>query len=105
MSTVEAVLLQGQKITPFERPWSTMTKMESKLWECGRSVMRSIEICWKGWVGWMGVHLIGLACGTAHNEFADKGGHPGPPIVLLEEGNCAKVLSMCTSQGCVDVFD
>ena len=42
------VLLQGDKITPFKRPWSTMTKMESHPSARGRSVMRSIEECAKG---------------------------------------------------------
>ena len=48
MSVVEAVLLQGRKITPFERPWSTTTRIESKPWERRRLVIRSMEICWKG---------------------------------------------------------
>ena len=38
-----SILLQGSKITPFERPWSTTTKMESYPSARGRSVMRSIE--------------------------------------------------------------
>ena len=35
-------------ITPFIRPWSTMTKMESMLHVSGRLVMRSMESCLKG---------------------------------------------------------
>ena len=38
-----SVLLQGSKSTPFERPWSTTTKMESYPSAGGRSVIRSIE--------------------------------------------------------------
>ena len=38
-----SVLLQGSKITPFERPWSTMTKMELYPSVGGRSVIKSIE--------------------------------------------------------------
>ena len=116
MSVAEAVLLQGWKITPFERPWSTMTRMESKPWEMGRLVMRSIEICWKGWVqleeigasggcqGGVCVGLVGLACGTAGNEFSNKGGHAGPPVVLLEERDSVEISTVGTSEGLVDVF-
>ena len=43
-------LLQGQRITPFVSPWSTMTMMESKDPLGGRSMIRSTETCWKGWV-------------------------------------------------------
>ena len=38
-----SVFVQGVKITPFERPWLTTTKMESKLSMGGRSVIKSIE--------------------------------------------------------------
>ena len=53
------VLVQGIRITPFIRLWSTMTKIESKLEERGRSVMRSTESWWKGrevekGMGWRG---------------------------------------------------
>ena len=37
------VLLQGTKITPFKRPRSTTTKIESYLSAGGRSVIKSIE--------------------------------------------------------------
>ena len=37
------VLLQAMRITPFERPWSTMTKRELKPSANGRSVIKSIE--------------------------------------------------------------
>ena len=40
--------LVGQRITPFIRPWLTMTSKESKPEEMGRSVIRSQETCWKG---------------------------------------------------------
>ena len=43
VSSEVSVLLQGSKITPFERPWSTMTKIESYLSAGGRSVIKSIE--------------------------------------------------------------
>ena len=42
------VLVQGIRITPFIRPWLTMTKIESKPEERGRSVMRSTESWQKG---------------------------------------------------------
>ena len=42
--------LVGQRITPLVSPWSTTTRRESKDKERGRSMMRSQEICWKGWV-------------------------------------------------------
>ena len=42
------VLEQGARITPFVRPWSTMTITESKPEKRGRSVMRLIESCLKG---------------------------------------------------------
>ena len=46
--TASMVLEQGARITPFVRPWSTMTITESKLEETGRSVMRLTESCLKG---------------------------------------------------------
>src|ERR1700733_6172830 len=42
------VLLQGHKITPFVRPWSTTTMIESYPCDIGKSVMKSIEIWAKG---------------------------------------------------------
>ena len=36
-------LLQGIRITPLLRPWSTTTKIESKVSIVGKSVMKSIE--------------------------------------------------------------
>ena len=42
------VLLQGSKITPFVDPWSTTTRIESKLSDSGRSVMKSMVIKEKG---------------------------------------------------------
>ena len=42
------VLEQGARITPFVRPWTTMTITESNPEERGRSVMRSTESCLKG---------------------------------------------------------
>ena len=42
------VFEQGMRITPFIRPWSTMTINESCLLEGGRSVIRSTDSCLKG---------------------------------------------------------
>ena len=42
------VFEQGARITPFIRPWSTMTITESNPDERGRSVMRLTESCLKG---------------------------------------------------------
>ena len=42
------VFEQGMRITPFIRPWSTMTIKESCPFEGGRSVTRSTESCLKG---------------------------------------------------------
>ena len=42
------VFEQGMRITPFVRPWSTMTINESCPFEGGGSVMRSTESCLKG---------------------------------------------------------
>ena len=44
------VFLQGLGSTPFVRPWSTMTSIESYSDEVGRSVMKSIDNCVKGTV-------------------------------------------------------
>src|SRR5277367_3519306 len=46
---VSIVLWQGSKITPFEDPWSTTTKIELKPSNKGRSVMKSIVMREKGW--------------------------------------------------------
>ena len=48
----------------------------------------------KGQVGQVGVNLIGLAHGAASDEFADEGGHAGPPIVLVEERNSVEISTM-----------
>ena len=45
---VSMVLVQGIRITPFVKPWSTTTKIKSKLEEGGRSVIRSTESWQKG---------------------------------------------------------
>ena len=42
------VFEQGMRITPFVRPWLTMTINESCPFDRGRSVMRSTEGCLKG---------------------------------------------------------
>ena len=43
VSSEVSILLQGSKITPFERPWSTTTKIESYPSVGGRSVIKSME--------------------------------------------------------------
>ena len=43
VSSEVSVLLQGIKITPFESPWSTMTRIELCPSASGRSVIKSIE--------------------------------------------------------------
>ena len=45
---VVIVLLRGQKITPFVRPWSIMTIIKLYLWDSGKLVMKSIKIWEKG---------------------------------------------------------
>ena len=47
---VSMSLLYRVRITPFERPWLTMTMSESKPWDGRRPVMRSTDSCWKGHV-------------------------------------------------------
>ena len=64
------ILEQGARITPFVRPWSTMTIKESKPLDGGRSVMRLTESCLKGRVveegigtrGGMDRWMIALFC-------------------------------------------
>ena len=53
------VLEQGIMITPFVRPWSTTTKIESLPRTLGRSVTRSTEICLKGSIEDEGMGLNG----------------------------------------------
>ena len=55
------VFVQGIKITPFERPWSTTTKMESKLLTGGRSMIKSIEQLAKGLITF--ADLMGIRAG------------------------------------------
>ena len=47
-SAASMVLEHGIMITPFIRPWSTMTKIEFLPHTSGRLVTRSTEICLKG---------------------------------------------------------
>ena len=42
----------------------------------------------------MGINLHLLAKGATGDKAADKGGHPWPPIVLRQQGICAKEPSM-----------
>ena len=53
----------------------------------------------------MSVHFVGLASGTTGNEFVDEGGHARPPVVFLKKRDGAKVFSMGSSKGFMDVFD
>ena len=55
-------------------------------------------------MGWVGVDFVGLARGTAGDEFADEGGHAGPPVVFLEQGNSSEVPPVGTSKGLMNVF-
>ena len=55
-------------------------------------------------VGRVGIDLIGLARGTAGDEFADEGGHAGPPVVFLEQGDSAEVSAVGAGKGFVKVF-
>jgi hypothetical protein len=55
------VLVQGTRITPFVRPWSTTTIKESYPLERGRLMTRSTESCLNGRVA---VDLIGLTGGV-----------------------------------------
>ena len=48
MPFASIIFEQGVSITPFVRPWSTTTIMESCPCERGKSVMRSTESCLKG---------------------------------------------------------
>ena len=56
-------------------------------------------------VGRVGVDFVGLASSAAGDEFADEGGHAGPPIVFLEHRNGAEVSTVGASEGFVNVFD
>jgi hypothetical protein len=44
------VLVVGQRITPFERPWSTTTKIESLPSAGGKSMIKSMLQCANGQV-------------------------------------------------------
>ena len=53
----------------------------------------------KGGNGGMHIRLVGLACGTFGNEFVDKGGHAGPPVILLKKRNSVEIPAMGACQG------
>ena len=55
-------------------------------------------------MGQVGVNLIGLASSTASNEFANKGGHSWPPIVLLEKGYGVEISAVGAHEGFVNIF-
>ena len=85
------VFEQGMRITPFMRPWLTMTINESCLFDGGRSVMRLTESCLKGrgedeGMGASGVviNLVLLTCGASGNEGIDKQGEAWPPKVSFQ---------------------
>ena len=56
-------------------------------------------------MGGVGVNLVGLACGTAGDEFSDKGGHARPPVVLLEKGNGVEVSAVGPGKRFMDALD
>ena len=45
VSIAVIISLQGDRITPFESPWLTTTKIESNPLLSGKSMMKSIVIC------------------------------------------------------------
>ena len=53
----------------------------------------------------VGVHLVGLAHGTASDESADKGSHSWPPVILLKERDGAEVSAVGACQELMDAFD
>ena len=57
---VVMVFFMEQRITPFIRPWLTMTSKELKSEEVERLVMRSQETCWNRQEAW---DLIGVSDG------------------------------------------
>ena len=63
------VLEQGARITPFVRPWSTMTINESYPWERGRSVIRSTNNCLNGRVEVDLIEDIGGVMGCVRTLF------------------------------------
>ena len=60
---VVIVLSYGMRITPLVSPWSTMTRIESKLSTGGKSVMRSIEQLANGHIDF--APLVGMNAGFA----------------------------------------
>ena len=70
------VLEQGIMITPFIRPWLTMTKIEFLPRTSGRSVMRSTEICLKGSVVDEGIGFNGGRVGWVFTLFCWQMAHP-----------------------------
>src|ERR1700678_3266382 len=55
------VLLHGSKITPFKDPWSTMTIIESKPSDSGRSVTKSMVMRENGHLA---SDLVGCSAGA-----------------------------------------
>ena len=70
------VLEQGIMITPFVRPWSTTTKIESLLRTSGRSVTRSTDICLKGSAEVEGMGCNGGLVGWVFALFCWHVAHP-----------------------------
>ena len=56
-------------------------------------------------VGGVGVHFVGLASSAASDKFTDEGGHARPPIVFLEQGDCAEITAVGTCKGFVDILN
>ena len=80
------VFFVGHRITPFIRPWLTMTSKESKPAEVGRSVIRSQETCWKGQEAW---DLMGVSGGTVGCVFDLFCWHMAQPSMYLRT-NCVR---------------
>ena len=70
------ILEQGARITPFIRPWSTMTIKESKPPDGGRSVMRSTESCLKERAAEEGIGAMGGVVGWVIILFCWQTVHP-----------------------------
>ena len=97
VATCSAVIIfeHGRRITPFVRPWFTMTNRESSLFTTGKSVIMSIEQYCKGsgclspfsgYVGWVGrvsVNFELLTNSTSLHLVLYKGPKPRPPVLVF----------------------
>ena len=75
-STVSMVLEHGIMITPFIRPWSTTTNIESLSHILGRLVMRLTERCLKGRDEDKGIGASGGQVGWVFTLFCWQVAHP-----------------------------